>query len=138
MWEPMALIRKDDPIKLALYAKKAGLIYHTGWRWARKMLQTNKRFARAVKMLKGQIKDGPKYKFGFQVPWNRQEARQLDKENGNTLWEDAERAEIQQLLEFKTFRILPKGEKSFPGMEKYTYVPLHFVYDIKFDLRQKV
>jgi len=137
-WEPMSVIKKDDPVKLALYAKHRELIYEPGWRWARKMLKTNKRFSRMVKMFKASISEGPKYKFGIRVPRNRKEALQLDKENGNTLWQDAEKAEIALLLEFKTFRILPKGEKTFEGIEKYTYVPLHCVYDIKFDLRRRV
>jgi hypothetical protein len=137
MWEPLAVIRKDDPIKLALYSKEKGLIYHSGWRWARKMLKSNKRFARMLKLLKGQANAGPKYKFGIQVPRNVKEAIRLDKENGNTLWQDAMQAEIKQLLDFKTFQILPKGETTFPDMAKYQYVPLHFVFDVKFDLRRK-
>lgn len=39
-------------------------------------------------------------------------------------------------MSYKTFWILPKGESSFFDMDQYTYVPLHFVFDIKFDLRR--
>jgi len=46
-------------------------------------------------------------------------------------------AESNQLLEFKTFNVLERGVKTFPGMAKYTYVPMHFVFDVKFDLCQK-
>jgi hypothetical protein len=136
-WEPMSLIRKSDPIKLAIYAKAKGLIYRPGWRWARKMLKSNKRFARTIKLLKGSVSTGPKFKFGIQVPRNIREAIRLDRENGNTLWQDAMREEIQQLLQFKTFRILAKGITTFEKMKDYTYVPLHFVFDVKFDLRRK-
>jgi hypothetical protein len=136
-WEKMETIRKDDPIKLALYAKERSLIYERGWRWARKILKDNKRFARTVKLLAGQGKAGPKYKFGVQVPRNVKEAVSIDKTNGNTLWQDAMQAEIQQLLDFGTFTILPKGETKFKNMEAYTYVPMHFVFDVKFDLRRK-
>jgi hypothetical protein len=81
---------------------------------------------------------GPRYKFGIRIPRNLKEAMELDKESGTTHWQDALRDEIGTLLDFKTFRILPKGEVAFEGMEKYTYVPLHFVFDVKFDLRRKV
>jgi hypothetical protein len=62
------------------------------------------------------------------------EALMLDKLTGTTFWRDAMQAEIDQLLKFKTFNILAKGVKTFPGMEKYTYVPMHFVFDVKFVL----
>lgn len=40
-WEPMDVVRKDDPIVLASYAKEKDLIYKPGgrWRWARKLAQ---------------------------------------------------------------------------------------------------
>jgi hypothetical protein len=133
----MVTIRKDNPIKLAIYAKSKGLIYLHGWQWARQMLKSNKRFIHAVKMMKSVVATGLKYKFGIQVPRNIREAIRLDKENGNTLWQDAIREEIEQLLRFKTFRILPKGVKTFENMNKYSYVPMHFVFDVKFDVRRK-
>jgi hypothetical protein len=124
-WEHMEMIKKDDPVLLAIYAKERNLSHSHGWRWARKMLKSNKRFARALKLLKGQVAHGPKYKFGVLIPRNKKHALQIDKENGNTLWADSMDAEIQVLLEFETFRILPKGQMDWPDKEKYTYVPLH-------------
>ena len=37
------------------------------------------------------------YKFGYIVPRNHEQAMQLDEENGNTKWVDAERTELTQL-----------------------------------------
>jgi hypothetical protein len=137
-WENMLMIKKEDPIVLAVYAKENNLSHEQGWRWARKITDNPKRYARMLKAMKSQAKRGAKYKFGIEVPKNAKHAKKLDEANGNTLWQDAEREEIKQLMEFKIFKILDKGVKSFPNMEKYTYVPLHLVYDVKFDLRRKV
>jgi len=83
------------------------------------------------------MRHGPKYKFGVEIPRNQKHALELDRQNGNTFWGDSMKSEISVLLEFETFRILPKGERDWPGKEKYTYVPLHFIFDVKFDLRRK-
>lgn len=88
------MICKDDPVKLATYACEKQLDHCTGWHWARKILKSTKHFAPAVKLMSGQAKHATHYKFGIQVPRNKREALQLDKENGNTLWQDAITTEI--------------------------------------------
>ena len=62
------------------------------------------------------------------------EAIEFDKENGNTLWQDAIRLELDQLCDFDTFRVVPDGE-ILP--EDYKRIPYMFVFDVKFDLRRK-
>ena len=69
LWEPMEVVRKDSPIVLATYAEDKDLIYSPGSQWARKQLVKNKKgFACMLKLLKGQVKIAPRYKFGIQVP----------------------------------------------------------------------
>ena len=136
-WEPIQLIKKEDPIKLAMYAKEKGLIYKPGWRWARKIVKTPKRLSKMMKIMAAQVSNNARYKFGIKVPKNVQDALCIDHKNGNMLWHNAIQDEIKQLLDFNTFRILPKGETTFEHMDDYTFVPLHFVFDIKFDLRRK-
>ncbi len=46
------------------------------------------------------------HKFGAQLPRNVKEAKRLDEENGNTYWQDAMKAELDQLMEYKTFQDL--------------------------------
>ena len=40
-WEPMEVIKQDDPITLAQYARQKGLLNSQNWRWARAYLQQN-------------------------------------------------------------------------------------------------
>ena len=58
----------------------------------------------------------------------------LDKKNGNTMWRDAIKTELEQLEEFQVFRLLAEGETIPDG---YKQIPYHIVFDVKFDLRYK-
>ena len=75
-----------------------------------------------------------KIKFGIQVPLGVKQAFFLDKQNGNSKWREAIKKELDQLEEFKVFRVLKKGETIPAG---YKQVPYHIVFDVKFDLRHK-
>ena len=77
---------------------------------------------------------GPILKFGVQVPRNPKEAFDLDAKNGNTKWADAQKVELDQLEEYNTFKSIGKGTLPPPGYKKIT---VHWVYDIKQDLRHK-
>ena len=91
-----------------------------------------------LKLMQGQKLRGPKYKFGIEIPRNAKHAIELNKQNGNTFWQDAMKLEVDLLKNFQTFKILAKGVRDFPNKKNYTYVPLHMVFDVKFDLRHRV
>ena len=133
-WEPMDVIRKDDPVTLAKYAKDKNLENQAGWKWAKRYTKNQKKFIRLVKIMKSQKKNGPKFKFGIQVPRSMREALELDRANGNNFWKDAIDTEISQQLDYDVFKDLPKGQKP---PRNYTFVPLHMCFDVKFDLRRK-
>jgi Reverse transcriptase (RNA-dependent DNA polymerase) len=57
----------------------------------------------------------------------------LDKLNGNDLWQEAIQKEMDQLKEYKTFR-LPTGKDN---LSTYQQIPYHMVFDCKFDGRRK-
>ena len=48
-------------------------------------------------------KHEPFWKFGHLVPRTHWKARDLDKKNGNTFWQEAEATEMVQLSEYNTF-----------------------------------
>jgi hypothetical protein len=74
------------------------------------------------------------YKFGIQVPKAFKSAIDLDKNNRNTIWQDAIRTELKQITDFQTFIILDSGEE-IP--KDYQKIPYHIVFDVKYDLRHK-
>ena len=79
-------------------------------------------------------KNTRKYKFGVAIPRNYNNAINLDKENNNTLWKDAIDKEMSQIKEYKTFTDHGKGRIPPKGYKK---IPVHLVFDVKYDLRRK-
>ena len=68
------------------------------------------------------------------MPSNSREALQIDRENDNTKWQDSMALEFMQLQEFGTFKDLGKDAAPPAG---YQMIRMHYVYDVKHDLRLK-
>ena len=140
-YEPLTLISKDDPITCAVYAKKHDLLDTTGWKHLKRYAKTSKRLIRAVKQSRiRQVRASARYQHGFQVPKDYNDAMRLDKENGNTHWQDAMDLEVTQIHEYKVFKDTGKakfhnGKVVTPdGFQK---IRVHFVYAVKHDGRFK-
>ena len=104
-YEPLTLISKDDPITCAVDAKKHDLLDTTGWKHLKRYAKTSKRLIRAVKQSRiRQVRASARYQHGFQVPKDYNDAMRLDKENGNTHWQDAMDLELTQIHEYKVFK----------------------------------
>jgi hypothetical protein len=58
----------------------------------------------------------------------------LDKKNGNNLWEEAIKTHFKQLTDYQTFIVLDSGENIPNGYQKF---PSHSLFDVKYDLRCK-
>jgi hypothetical protein len=89
----------------------------------------------AVKIHKASaLSTSVKYKFGIQVPSGIKNDIQLDRKNGNSLWEEAIKTELKQLTNYETFIVLDSGEAIPNGYQK---IPYHIIFDVKYDLRHK-
>jgi hypothetical protein len=134
-WEPLASMIATDPATMAAYGKENNLLEEPGWKRL-------KRIARRAKVLRRMVNASKKsqkfsqvvYKFGVRVPRNVKEARMLDVENGNTLWEDAMKKEIAQLEEYQTFRSVGHNAAAPKG---YQEIPVRMVFDVKQSLMRK-
>ncbi len=51
-----------------------------------------------------QFRRHTKFKYGYQAPNNYLEALMLDKQNGNSKWQDAVELELSQIDEYQTFK----------------------------------
>ena len=108
----------------------------------KRYVKTSKRLIRAAKQSRiKQVHHSVKYKFGFQVPRNYEEAVALDKQHGNTKWQDATELELSQIQSYKTFKdfgkaIFIKGKVS-NAPEGYHKIRVHLVFDVKHDGRHK-
>jgi Reverse transcriptase (RNA-dependent DNA polymerase) len=142
-WEPFE--RKDtktgifdqDPVTVALYAVKHGLIGQPGW--SQPLLQKYAKTPKRILRLANQAKlhsfwNKPKFMFGVQIPRNHAEAMELDAQNGNTRWRDAELVELEQIDEYQTFT--DKGQ-GYRLDKEYKPINVHMVYACKANGRHK-
>jgi hypothetical protein len=137
-YEPLEMVIQDDPVTLASYALKHDLLGRPGWKKLKAIATRLHREQRALgdfsyAVLASKQAKGPVFQFGVQVPRNVKEAHDLDRQNGNTNWQDAMQEEIDSLLAYSTFE--DKGHIKFiPG---YKNIHVHFVFAVKHDLRHK-
>ena len=122
------MVAADDPVTCAIYAKENGLLEEDGWRRFRRIANWQKKCIRLINQAKLQsVCTRLVYKYGFLVPWNHDQAMDLDLKNGNTRWRNAEKLEMKQLHEYETF--IDKG-KGAPIPTGYKKICCHMVYDV--------
>ena len=131
-WEPLTWIADQDPMTIAMYAKDQGLLDEPGWKRFRRYIQNEKKYIRVMKQIHKTNSDATKIKFGIEVPKGFKDAMRLDKVNGNTLWQTAIETELGQIMDYKTF--VDHGKRAPYGHKR---IPVHLVFDVKFDLRRK-
>ena len=105
-----------------------------GWEWVYHFVEADKRLLPHRRAYIGTRKE-IKFKFGVEVANSPKHALELDIKEGNNLWKEAIKAELDQINEYKTFRVLSIDE---PTPAEYKRIPYHFVFDVKIDGRRKV
>ena len=129
-------------VTCAVYAKKNGLLHMPGWKRFKQMAKRQGRLLRKVNQSKlRQVRRSVRYKFGIQVPNSYPEAVELDKKNGNTMWQDATKLELSQIDEYQTFedmgKAIYKGKEVMNSPQGYKKIRVHLVFDVKHDRRRK-
>ena len=89
---------------------------------------------RAQKTQGASKKSRNEFKYGIEVPRNWRDIICIDKESGNTNWQDSVTKEVGALIQHGCFEFMPRDFKPTPD---YQYCRLHFAYEVKTDLRQK-
>jgi hypothetical protein len=133
-WVRMDAMQIDDPLMLVAYAHANHLTNQSDWRWVKEYASTESEMEAITRVYKASSKSDKRMKFGVEVPQGMKAAMRLDAVNGNTLWRDALKKELQQINDYRTFRLVDENE-FLP--DDYQRVPYHFVWDVKFDLRRK-
>ncbi len=134
-WEPIKILKEDDPVTLAIYAKEHGLLEETGWKSLKRLARRQKKMVRMLNQSKLKaFRTRTRYKYGYIVPNDHDHAMRLDRQNGNTKWKDSEKIEIDSLDEYSVFG--DRGKNGDPP-EGYRKITAHLVYDIKHDGRHK-
>jgi hypothetical protein len=133
-WVRVDALLVDEPIILTEYARKNRLQSQPHWKWTIDYANLEEEALAIAQVFKVSSRMDKQYKFGIEVPRSVKDAVRLDKINNNKLWQEAIEKELNQINEYKTFRVLEEGE-TLPN--EYKRLPYHIVFDVKFDLRRK-
>jgi len=134
-WILLSSLWKDDPVTIAKYAEENGLLDTPGWKRLRYYTKNKKKMNRMLRQVRlNSMRNAPRIKFGVRVPATYEQALEFDAKNGNTLWKDATKSEMDQLYEYETTRSLGKGAAVPTG---FTKIRVHLIYDVKQDGRRK-
>ena len=135
--EPLNVIAKDDPVTCAIYAKENNLLGLEGWKRFKHIARKHGKFVRMAKQAYlRSFRSAPKYKYGYEVPRNYEDAMRLDKIAGNSKWQEATNLELKQIDDYQVFE--DKGHKSTAKLpEGYKKIRVHIIYDVKHDGRFK-
>ena len=124
---PLKIIKESNAADVADYAKRVGIDDEPAFAWWCRQA-VKQRDAIVGKVCKRIRK---RSKFGIAMPRDYGEAVMLDRENGNSLWQDAIKKEMNKVE--VAFKFNEDG--SIPvGFQK---IACHIVYDVKFDLTRK-
>jgi hypothetical protein len=128
-WEKLKDMKEPNPIEAAEYAVAKGISAEPAFNWwARHTLKKRDSIISAVRA-RFIRRD---YKFGIKVPANIAEARALDIENGDDLWERSVEKEMKNVR--VAFKILDDGQRVPVG---YQRIPTMLVFDVKMDFTRK-
>jgi hypothetical protein len=107
-WEQLADLKESNPVEVAEYAAIKNLHDEPAFAWwvPHVLKKRNIIIATVAKRYHKLT-----HKFGIQVPKTLDEAAKLDEENGNTLWQDAIRKEMNNIR--ISFKVL-NGEEAIP------------------------
>ena len=90
---PINNIMKSDPVTIAICAKDRGILGTPGWKnkTIMNIAKTNEKLIRHANQAKlHSFRTKPVCMHGFQAPRNHEQAKELDEQNGDTKWRDAE------------------------------------------------
>eukprot|EP00957_Ditylum_brightwellii_P146259 11136459-Ditylum_brightwellii.AAC.1 len=134
-WEPLAIIWKSDPVKLATYAKEHDLLKMDGWKRRHHYVKNKKKFKHQMKQVTiNSLRHGPRIKFEVRIPKDHHEALEFDKKLGNTRWKEATKIEMDKTYKYKAFNSLGKGGRK---SKDHIMIRAHLVYYVKQDERHK-
>jgi hypothetical protein len=130
-WLPLSQVKVSNPIEIAEYAVSQNIHKEPAFNWwVSHVIRKRDRLINKVvhRTRKSNMK------FGIIVPNTVEEAYQLDKENGDTYWNDSIKKEMDSVNKYGTFRIMDDDERMPPGYQEIT---CHMIFTVKFDLKRK-
>jgi hypothetical protein len=121
----LADLKESNPVEVVEYAATKNLHDDPSFVWwvPHALKKRNRIIAAVTKRYQNRT-----HKFGIQVPKTWGKGVKLDEENGNTLWQDAIRKEMNNVS--IAFKVL-NGEEDIPPT--YQEIRYHMIFDVKME-----
>ena len=130
-WVPLKDIKVSNPIEVAEYSVAARIDQEPAFNWwVHHALKTRHRL---VNKVKSKYWDTT-HKFGIRLPKSVDEALQIDRDTGTTMWEDAIKKEMKNVRPAFTASDTPLSEaRTGKKLVGYQEIGCHMIFDIKMD-----
>jgi hypothetical protein len=125
-WVDYFALSLNDPKSIISFVSNNNLLYKMPFCLLTQYCRSNTAvdIARILKVSTSPA--GIKYKFGIQVLKGIKNAIDLDKKNGNQLWQEAIKTELKQLTDYQTFIVLNSGEGGYSHRLSENSLPYGF------------
>jgi hypothetical protein len=124
-WERLANLKESNPVEVAEYATTHGKENEPAFLWW--VPYTLRRRNRIIAAVNNRYHKRT-HKFGIMVPKTFEDCLRIDRENGDTKWQDAMRKEMRKVK--VAFQVLDDGTLAPPTFQE---IRCHLVYDIKME-----
>ena len=128
-WIPLKELKESHPVEVAEFALSRGVATEPAFAWW--VPHTMKKRDRIIAAVKARVRVTT-HKFGIQVANSISHGKELDEQNGNTLWADALDLEMHNVS--VAFEILEPSEQPPPGWKETSG---HIIFDVKMDFTRK-
>ena len=129
-WERLADLKESHPVDVAEFAVSGGIDHEPASLGGPRT--SSRRGNRIIKSVKARLQKRS-HKFGIQIPTSVMNAIALDRANGNTLWQESIKKEMDAVK--IAFKILGMDEDIPPG---YQFIRCHMIFTVKMeDFRRK-
>ena len=121
-WVRLKDLKDSYPVDLMEYAVENNLQEEPAFAWWIPVVEKKRKSI----IFKAKTKYWERtHKFGIEVPKNVKDAKRIDSENGNTLWQDAIALEMKNIrIAFEVF------EGDISKLENYEHISGHLTFDI--------
>ena len=128
-WIMLKDLKESNPVDVAEYVAARKIEDEVAFAWW--VPYTLRKKSAIIAAVKGRAKRKT-HKYGIEIPQSVEDAFRIDKENGNTLWQDALVLEVNEL--WVALDVLGDDAPLPPG---YTKATGHIIFDVKMDFRRK-
>ena len=102
--EPLLITAVNAPLPCAICAKKKGLLNAPGWKRFKCLAKHQEKLFTEINKAKIRLHhQKPKFKCGIELPRDHVDAVRLNKENGNSLWQEAMALEMKLMEDYSVF-----------------------------------